>query len=50
MPPPGAGQLISSFFRDQEIAPQCGLDFGLLSSFAPGEIRRLVLCIILQQG
>jgi hypothetical protein len=49
MSAPGAGKLVCAFFRDQEVASKRSPDLGLLAILASGEIRRLMLGVILQE-
>ncbi len=48
MASPCAGELVGALFGDEKIAAQRGGDFRLLAAFAPGQLGRLVLGVVLQ--
>ena len=46
--PPRTGEFPGAFFRHEKVPPQRGRDLGLRRALSPGQIRRLVLGVVLQ--
>ena len=49
MAAPGAGELVRALLRDEEVAPQRGGDLRLRRLLLPGEVRRVVLRVVLEE-
>src|SRR6185295_3011775 len=47
---PGAGELVGALVGNEVVAPQRRRDVLLIGAFLPGEPRRLVLRVVLEEG